>query len=137
MRMHPVDDRLHECGHALVSLLTEGAAPIDKITIIPRGDVRVQMACDVGAGLRGFPDGREGALLALEGAADGSNRCGDGRSSGGGGLLRVSLLLSLNRRKENVTTGASSDLQQATSIARALVYEWGLDKVGLAQRHEV
>lgn len=32
-------DRLHECGHALVSLLTPGAMPIDKITIIPRGDV--------------------------------------------------------------------------------------------------
>ena len=30
---------LHECGHALVSLLTPGAMPLDKITIIPRGDV--------------------------------------------------------------------------------------------------
>lgn len=31
--------RLHECGHALVSLLTDGASPVDKITVIPRGDV--------------------------------------------------------------------------------------------------
>lgn len=31
--------RLHECGHAIVSLLTPGAMPIDKITVIPRGDV--------------------------------------------------------------------------------------------------
>ena len=135
--MHLVDDRLHECGHALVSLLTEGAAPIDKITIIPRGDVRVEVLCDVGAGVRGFSDGREGALLALEGAVDGSNRCGDGWSSGGGDLLRVFLLFSLNCRKENVTTGASSDLQQATSIARALVYEWGLNKVGFLRRRDV
>ena len=34
-----VMDRLHECGHALVSLLTDGASPVDKITVIPRGDV--------------------------------------------------------------------------------------------------
>ena len=32
-------DRLHECGHALVSLLMDGASPVDKITVIPRGDV--------------------------------------------------------------------------------------------------
>lgn len=31
--------RLHECGHAMVSLLTEGASPVDKITVVPRGDV--------------------------------------------------------------------------------------------------
>lgn len=29
-------------------------------------------------------------------------------------------------RKDNVTTGASSDLQQASSIARGLVYEYGM-----------
>lgn len=33
--------RLHECGHAMVSLLTEGASPVDKITVVPRGDVGV------------------------------------------------------------------------------------------------
>ena len=33
--------RLHECGHAIVSLMTPGAMPVDKITVIPRGDVRV------------------------------------------------------------------------------------------------
>ena len=31
--------------------------------------------------------------------------------------------------EENVTTGASSDLQQASSIARGMVYEWGMNGV--------
>lgn len=30
-----------------------------------------------------------------------------------------------------MTTGASSDLQQASSIARGIVYEWGMNKVGM------
>ena len=32
-------------------------------------------------------------------------------------------------REENVTTGASSDLQQASNIARGIVYEWGMNGV--------
>ena len=38
--------RLHECGHAMVSLLTEGASPVDKITIVPRGDVGGVWGCE-------------------------------------------------------------------------------------------
>ena len=38
-RFRGVSWRLHECGHAMVAMKTPGAAPIDKITVIPRGDV--------------------------------------------------------------------------------------------------
>lgn len=43
-----VSSRLHECGHAVVSLLTPGAAPIDKITVVPRGDVGHGGKCETG-----------------------------------------------------------------------------------------
>ena len=38
---------------------------------------------------------------------------------------------------DNVTTGASSDLQQASSIARGMVYEWGMNGVKDERMNEI
>jgi cell division protease FtsH len=99
----------HESGHALVGMLTPGADPVRKISIIPRG-----MA--LGVTLSTPEDDRYGytrdELIAR---------------------IKVSLG---GRAAENVvygeqTTGAESDIQNLTQIARSMVGRWGMsDAVG-------
>ena len=94
----------HEAGHAIVALKTEGADPVHKVTIIPRGralGVTMQLPIDEKHGYsKPYVDGRLAILM--------------------GG--RAAEMLIFNK----MTTGAGNDIEQATQIARKMVTEWGM-----------
>ena len=94
----------HEAGHAIVALKTEGADPVHKVTIIPRGralGVTMQLPMDEKHGYsKPYVDGRLAILM--------------------GG--RAAEMLIFNK----MTTGAGNDIEQATQIARKMVTEWGM-----------
>ena len=99
----------HESGHALVGMLTPQADPVRKVSIIPRG-----MAL--------------GVTLATPDADVVSYSQDD---------LEAKIKVALGGRQSEelvygkVTTGAESDLQQLTQIARQMVGRWGMsDKIG-------
>jgi cell division protease FtsH len=96
----------HEAGHALVGMLTPGADPVRKVSIIPRG-----MALGV-------------TLSAPE--ADRSNYDKDYL------LGRIRVALGGRVAEEvvygSITTGAESDIQQLTGIARGMVGRWGMSE---------
>ncbi len=96
----------HESGHALVGMLTPGADPVRKVSIIPRG-----MALGV---TLSTPDSDRVSYSLDELLAQ----------------IRVSLG---GRAAEEVvygkiTTGAESDIQQLTQIARQMVGRWGMSE---------
>ena len=101
----------HEAGHALVGLYVPGNDPLHKVTIIPRG-----RALGVTMNLPerdryGFKKSEIEAKLAMM----------------YGGRVAEELIYG----EENVTTGAGSDIQQATNWARRMVTEWGMsEKLG-------
>jgi cell division protease FtsH len=99
----------HEAGHALVGMLTPGADPVRKVSIIPRG-----MALGV---TLSTPD---------------SDRVSYTRED-----LHGKILVALGGRVAEeivygtITTGAESDIQQLTQIARQMVGRWGMsDAIG-------
>jgi cell division protease FtsH len=96
----------HESGHAIVGMLTPGADPVRKISIIPRGQA-------LGVTLSTPEDDRfnytEDELLAKI------------RVSAGGRAAEEIVF-------GNVTTGAESDIQQVTRIARGMVARWGMSE---------
>jgi cell division protease FtsH len=99
----------HESGHALVGMLTPGADPVRKISIIPRGQALGVTLSTPEADRYGY---ERDELL---------------------GKIKVSLG---GRAAEKVvygetTTGAESDIQQLTQIARGMVGRWGMsDAIG-------
>tara|TARA_Y100000588_G_C14281554_1_gene937810 strand:- start:48685 stop:50748 length:2064 start_codon:yes stop_codon:yes gene_type:complete len=97
----------HEAGHALVALKTEGADPVHKVTIIPRGralGLTMQLPLDEKHGYtRKYIEGRLGIMM--------------------GGRAAEELVFN------EMTTGAGNDLEQATKIARKMVCEWGMSDV--------
>jgi cell division protease FtsH len=99
----------HEAGHALAAHLLEHADSVHKITIVPRGRA-------LGYVMQ-LPDEDRINMAKLE-------------------LLdRIGVALAGRITEEivfeDVTTGAQSDLQQATSVARAMVTRWGMsDRLG-------
>ena len=101
----------HESGHALLGMLEPGADPVRKVSIVPRGRA-------LGVTFQS-PDDRP---LRLRRAAT----CA-GRIVGAlGGRAAEEIVYG------NVTTGAESDLEQVTAIARQMVGRWGMsDKIGL------
>lgn len=96
----------HEGSHALVAMNTPGARPVHKCTIVPRGS-----ALGITSQL---PDKDETSVSKKELLAR-LDVCM-------GGKIGEELVFG----QENVTTGASNDLQQATSIARHMVEECGM-----------
>jgi cell division protease FtsH len=96
----------HESGHALVGMLTPGADPVRKISIIPRGQA-------LGVTLS-TPDGDRYSYEREELI----------------GKIKVALG---GRAAEKVvygetTTGAESDIQNLTNIARGMVDRWGMSE---------
>ncbi|KAM5535188.1 hypothetical protein V8D89_011124 [Ganoderma adspersum] len=101
----------HEGGHALVALYTEGAMPLHKVTCVPRGHA-------LGITSQLPKDDRYSVSL-KEYLAE-IDVCMGGR-----------VAEELIYGPENVTSGASSDLQHATRTARAMVKNWGYShKIG-------
>ncbi len=99
----------HEGGHALAARLLPGSDPVHKVTIIPRGRA-------LGVTMQ-LPD---------------EDRHGYSRT-----YLRNSLVVLLGGRVaeeivfNDVTTGASNDIERVTHTARKMVCEWGMsDSIG-------
>jgi cell division protease FtsH len=107
--MSPEDRRrtaYHEGGHALVGMLTPGADPVRKISIIPRG-----------------------MALGVTFSAPDADRFNYDRSEL---LAKIKVALGGRAAEELVygepTTGAESDIQQLTAIARQMVGRWGMSE---------
>jgi cell division protease FtsH len=101
----------HEAGHALVGLNVPQSDPLHKVTIIPRGRA---------LGLTmSLPERDKYGLTLTELTSHIAQMFG--------GRIAEEIIFG----KENVTTGASSDIQQATALARRMVTEFGMsDKLG-------
>jgi cell division protease FtsH len=100
----------HEAGHALVGMLTPGADPVRKVSIIPRG-----MALGV---TLAAPDDDQ-VSYTLEDLVAKLHVAVAGR-------VAEELVYGTS------TTGAESDIQQLTAIARQMVGRWGMSEaVGL------
>ena len=101
----------HEAGHALVGLAMPKHDPLHKVTIIPRGRaLGVTMS---------LPERDRYSLSKIEMELR--------LASMFGGRVAEELIFG----DENVTSGASNDIMQATNLARAMVTEWGMsDKLG-------
>ena len=101
----------HEAGHAIVALNEPASDPVHKATIVPRGRA-------LGVVMR-LPQGDRLSMSRDKLKAD--------LAVAMGGRVAEELIFG----DEKVTTGASSDIKQATNIARKMVTEWGLsDAVG-------
>ncbi len=99
----------HEAGHSLVGLFVKGNDPLHKVTIIPRGRA-LGVTMNLPERDRYSMSFRElKARLAMM----------------FGGRVAEEVIYG----KDNVTTGASNDIQQATSMARSMVTEWGMSDV--------
>ena len=101
----------HEAGHAITALNVPSADPLHKATIIPRGRA-LGMVMQLPEGDRYSMSYKYmvSRLVIMMGG-------------------RVAEELKFG--KENITSGASSDIDQATKLARAMVTRWGFsDKLG-------
>ncbi len=96
----------HEAGHALVGVFTPGNDPLHKVTIIPRG-----RALGVTMNL---PERDKYSETKTEMKAK--------LAMIFGGRAAEELIFG----KDNITSGASNDILQATQRARAMVVEWGM-----------
>ena len=98
----------HEAGHAMVAVLTVGADPLHKVTIIPRGmalGVTQQLPVD---DRHTYPKAYlEGQLAIMM-----------------GGRLAEELFL------DTMTTGAGNDIEQASELARKMVCQYGMSSLG-------
>ena len=101
----------HEAGHALVMLNIEQHEPLHKVTIIPRGRaLGVTMWLPERDKLSQTRSELEALIASMF-----------------GGRVAEELIYG----KENITTGAGNDIQQATNLARKMVMEFGFsDKLG-------
>ncbi len=96
----------HEAGHAIVGMLTPGADPVRKVSIIPRGQ----------------------ALGVTFSAPDADRFNFDERHL----LAQIKVALGGRVAEEivfgDITTGAESDIQHLTRIARSMVGRWGMSR---------
>ncbi|MCH7525938.1 MAG: ATP-dependent zinc metalloprotease FtsH [Planctomycetes bacterium] len=99
----------HEAGHALVQALEKDADPLHKVSIIPRGVM--------GGATFSLPE-RDRMVFSVS-------------------YLRAMLKVTLGGRVAEeiycgeISSGAASDIKQATEIARNMVTEWGMtEEVG-------
>jgi cell division protease FtsH len=114
MAMSEEEKRLtayHEAGHAVVGLTVPAGYPVHKATIIPRGRALGMV--------KFLPEGDRYSMKYIEYISHLAVAMGG----------RVAEELTFG--KQNITSGASSDIQQATKIARSMVTQLGYsDKLG-------
>ena len=97
----------HEAGHALVSIIREHSDPVHKVTIIPRGmalGVTVQLPDDRHNYTREYLETRLAILY--------------------GGRVAEEVFLN------QMSTGAGNDIERATELARSMVCEYGMSRLG-------
>ncbi|MEK9144415.1 MAG: ATP-dependent zinc metalloprotease FtsH [Elusimicrobiota bacterium] len=108
----------HEAGHALIAMLTPGADPVEKVTIIPRG----------------FSLGSTWSVPEEDRYSHNKTFLANQITGLMGG--RAAEMLVFNE----LTTGAKADIQTATDLARSMVCEWGMsEKLGplsYGKKHE-
>jgi cell division protease FtsH len=102
----------HESGHAILGLLTPGADPVHRVSIVPRGQALGVTYQRPENDRYNFPEGYlQGRIVGMLGG-------------------RAAEEIVYGTR----TTGAENDIEQATALARAMVTRWGMsDKLGLVQ----
>lgn len=104
---------VHEAGHALIAALNPDADPIEKVTIAPQGPA-------AGFVMQAPNKDRSFETLAR---------------------LKARIQVAVAGREaerlvfgeEQVTTGAASDIQQATRVARAMVTTYGMSELGFVE----
>ena len=110
----------HEAGHAVVGFFSPASDPIHKATIIPRGRA-------LGMVIR-LPEGDRLSVSREKLEAD--------IAVAMGGRVAEELIFG----HDKVTAGASSDIEQATKIARHMVTQWGMSEklgpVGYAENQQ-
>jgi cell division protease FtsH len=98
----------HEAGHAIVAALMPHADPLHKVTIIPRGmalGVTMQLPeTDKHNYTRDYLETQLAVMM--------------------GGRLAEEIFLN------QMSTGAGNDIERATDMARKMVCEWGMSKLG-------
>lgn len=100
----------HEVGHAICGTLTPGHDAVQKVTLIPRGQAR---------GLTWFIPGEDPSLISKQQIF--------ARIVGAlGGRAAEEVIFG----EPEVTTGAASDLQQVTSMAKQMVTVFGMSEIG-------
>jgi cell division protease FtsH len=98
----------HEAGHAIVGFVVPEHDPVYKVTIIPRGRA---------LGLTWYlPEGDRYSTS--------KRRLESKISSAFGGRVAEELIFGA----DGITTGASSDIEHATDLARSMVTKWGLSE---------
>jgi len=102
----------HEGGHAILGLVVPGADPVNRVTIVPRGQALGVTYQRPDSDRYNYPEA----------------------------YLRARIIGMLGgRAAEEIvygtrTTGAENDIEQATALARRMVTRWGMsDRVGLVQ----
>ncbi len=101
----------HEAGHAVIGLILEDASTVQKITIVPRGQAggyNLMMPKE-----ETYFQTKKQLLETITGFL--------------GGRVAEELIFS------DVTTGAQNDFENATKIARAMVTEYGMSRLGPVQ----
>ena len=100
----------HEVGHAIVGTLLKHHDPVQKVTLIPRGQAQ---------GLTWFTPSDEQQLISRSQIMD--------RMAGAlGGRVAENVVFG----ESEVTTGAGNDLQQVTNMARQMVTRFGMSDLG-------
>jgi cell division protease FtsH len=96
----------HEAGHALVAKLTEGAIPVDKISIVSRGGT---------GGVTMFLPDKDENIVSMK------RLIANIRVSLGGRAAEEVVL-------DDISTGASNDIEQATQTAKSMIQKYGMSK---------
>ncbi|GMU38529.1 MAG: ATP-dependent zinc metalloprotease FtsH [Phycisphaerae bacterium] len=96
----------HEAGHALVQALEKNADPLHKVSIVPRGPY--------GGATFSLPE-RDRTTYGLKYLQSMLRVCCAGR-------------IAEERFTGDINSGAMGDIRQATSIARKMVAEWGMNR---------
>ncbi|MEB3217598.1 MAG: ATP-dependent zinc metalloprotease FtsH2 [Nostocales cyanobacterium 94392] len=100
----------HEVGHALIGTLVKDHDPVQKVTLIPRGQAQ---------GLTWFTPSEDQGLI--------SRSQLKARITGAlGGRAAEEVIFG----RDEVTTGAGNDLQQVTGMARQMVTRFGMSDLG-------
>lgn len=99
----------HEAGHALLNVLLDHTHPLHKVTIIPRGPY-------LGATMY-LPEGDKYSTQQKEAL--------DSMAVIMGGRIAEEMFTC------DISNGAAGDIKQATSLARRMVCEWGMSRLGM------